>query len=90
MRYFRLAQRYCDEVANPMDMVVFRKQKVASKHSKLSSKEFGDEFEEMAQILCYEANKNLLLLLLFIYYSLNIKGSLIRMKEIGIEPYKEV
>ncbi|XP_043517883.1 double-strand break repair protein MRE11 isoform X1 [Frieseomelitta varia] len=54
----KLAQRYCDEVANPMDMVVFRKQKVASKHSKLSSKEFGDEFEEMAQILCYEDEKN--------------------------------
>ena len=60
MRYFRLAQRYCDEVANPMDMIVFRKQKIASKHSKSRSIEFGDEFEEMAQILCYEANKNLL------------------------------
>ncbi|KOX68243.1 Double-strand break repair protein MRE11 [Melipona quadrifasciata] len=54
----KLVQRYCDAVANPMDMVVFRKQKHATKNSKSSSQDFGDEFEEMAQILCYEDERN--------------------------------
>ncbi|XP_071865259.1 double strand break repair nuclease mre11 isoform X1 [Bombus fervidus] len=54
----KLVQKYCDEVANPMDMIVFRKKRVVSKNAKTNLTDFGDEFEEMAQILCYEANKD--------------------------------
>lgn len=31
MCFFSLAQKYCDEVANPMDMILFRKMKSGDK-----------------------------------------------------------
>ncbi|OAD61543.1 Double-strand break repair protein MRE11 [Eufriesea mexicana] len=49
-----LAQKYCDEIANPMDMIIFRKQKILNKQSKSNNPNFSDDLQNMAQILCYD------------------------------------
>lgn len=43
--YFSLAQKYCDEVANPMEMIIFRKIKSGEK-----IKRFPDEFDDLDDI----------------------------------------
>lgn len=50
----QLAQKYCDEVANPMDMILFRKESTSSKRSKSSMHSINDDPDEMAQIFQYE------------------------------------
>ncbi|XP_076389357.1 double strand break repair nuclease mre11 isoform X2 [Megachile rotundata] len=50
----QLAQKYCDEVANPMDMILFRKESTSTKRSKSSTTSFNDDPDEMAQIFQYE------------------------------------
>lgn len=39
---FSLAQRYCDEVANPMDMILFRKRKSGDKGKHTIEDEIDD------------------------------------------------
>ncbi|XP_076765796.1 double strand break repair nuclease mre11 [Xylocopa sonorina] len=48
----KLAQKYCDEVANPMEMVIFRKP--LSSGGKASTLYADDGYDEMAQILSYD------------------------------------
>lgn len=56
-----MGQKYCDEIANPMDMIVFRKEKKFSNNSKLSLTDIDDECEDMAQALCYnDVSRNLI------------------------------
>lgn len=43
--YFSLAQKYCDEVANPMEMIIFRKIKSGEK-----TKRFNDEIDDLDDI----------------------------------------
>ncbi|CAL7934459.1 unnamed protein product [Xylocopa violacea] len=47
----KLAQKYCDEVANPMDMIIFRKP--LSSGAKANTY-LDDGYDEMAHILCYD------------------------------------
>ncbi|XP_017796134.1 PREDICTED: double-strand break repair protein MRE11 [Habropoda laboriosa] len=50
----KLAQKYCDEVANPMDMIIFRKQKNLNKVSKSNLSNLNDEMDDVEQILSYD------------------------------------
>lgn len=43
--YFSLAQKYCDEVANPMEMIIFRKIRSGEK-----TKRFNDEIDDLDDI----------------------------------------
>ncbi|XP_043788155.1 double-strand break repair protein MRE11, partial [Apis laboriosa] len=52
----KLTQKYCDEVANPMDIVIFRKQKNVNKKSN-SSNSLEDDLEDMAQIFNFDDNE---------------------------------
>lgn len=49
----KLTQKYCDEVANPMDIVIFRKQKNINKKSN-SSNSLEDDFEDIAQVFNFD------------------------------------
>ncbi|XP_031773373.1 double-strand break repair protein MRE11 [Apis florea] len=49
----KLTQKYCDEIANPMDIVVFRKQKNTNKKSN-SSNSLEDDLEDMAQVFNFD------------------------------------
>ncbi|XP_076239409.1 double strand break repair nuclease mre11 [Calliopsis andreniformis] len=49
----KLAQKYCEEVANPMEMVVFRKEKSLYRKPGTTISRFDDDLEEMAQALHY-------------------------------------
>ncbi|XP_054002980.1 double-strand break repair protein MRE11 isoform X1 [Hylaeus anthracinus] len=49
----KLAQKYCDEVANPMDMVLFRKELKGGKKLKLNLEDYNDEIDDMEQALCF-------------------------------------
>jgi len=40
-----LAQKYCDEVANPMEMIIFRKIRSGEK-----TKRFNDEIDDLGDI----------------------------------------
>ena len=52
----KLAQKYCDEVANPMDMIVFRKTKGSFKGSKLDLSGINDDLEDIAQALGHDSD----------------------------------
>ena len=52
----KLAQKYCDEVANPMDMIVFRKVKGSYKRSELDLSTINDDLEDIAQALCHDSD----------------------------------
>ncbi|CAK9820856.1 Double-strand break repair protein MRE11 [Anthophora plagiata] len=54
----KLAQKYCDEVANPMDMVVFRKQKDIAKAIKSNLSNLNDDVDDVAQFLSYNDDKD--------------------------------
>lgn len=60
--YFRLAQKYCEQVANPMEMVLFRKESGTSKKSKSNLSTINDELEDMALIFEYNVNNFIILL----------------------------
>ncbi|PBC33090.1 double-strand break repair protein MRE11 [Apis cerana] len=49
----KLTQKYCDEVANPMDIVIFRKQKNVNKKSNFSNS-LEDDFEDIAQVFNFD------------------------------------
>ena len=49
----QLAQKYCEQVANPMEMVLFRKESSINKKSKSNVSTFNDDLEDMAQIFEY-------------------------------------
>lgn len=46
MYTFSLAQKYCDEVANPMEMIIFRKIKAGEK----AKRAFNDEIDDLDDI----------------------------------------
>lgn len=46
MYAFSLARKYCDEVANPMEMIIFRKYKVTER----TRNAIRDEFEDVDDI----------------------------------------
>ncbi|XP_043247930.1 double-strand break repair protein MRE11 [Colletes gigas] len=52
-----LVQKYCDEIANPMDMIVFRKESSRSKNSK-GNIDVNDDLDDMAQALAYDNEDN--------------------------------
>ncbi|XP_076672396.1 double strand break repair nuclease mre11 [Andrena cerasifolii] len=52
----KLAQKYCDEVANPMDMIIFRKVKASYKRSDLDLSSINDDLEDIAQALCHDSD----------------------------------
>lgn len=61
MYTFSLAQKYCDEVANPMEMIIFRKIKSTEK----SKRAFNDDIDDMDDITeLFQADvKNILVFL---------------------------
>ncbi|XP_015439228.1 PREDICTED: double-strand break repair protein MRE11A [Dufourea novaeangliae] len=49
----KMAQKYCEEVANPMDMIIFRKATSYDKKSRSSLDNINDDLEDIARALCY-------------------------------------
>ena len=52
----KLGQKYCDEVANPVDMILFRKVKGSCKRSDLNLSSINDDLEDIAQALCHDSD----------------------------------
>lgn len=50
--FFRLSQKYCDEVLNPMSMILFRKTADSSRSSKHSS--IDDALDDLADKFHFE------------------------------------
>ena len=65
MYTFSLAQKYCDEVANPMEMIIFRKLKGGERFKKRINDEF-DDLDDITELFQADVRK------CFQFLSLNI------------------
>lgn len=62
--HFRLGLKYCEEVANPMEMIVFRKDKNIYKKSRSNFSNIDDNIDDMVEVFgSIDVNNNLIVVL---------------------------
>lgn len=54
--FFSLAQKYCDEVANPMEMIIFRKIKSGEKVKRIFNDE-NDDLDDITELFQTDVKK---------------------------------
>jgi len=85
-----LAQRYCDEVANPMDMILFRKRKTGDKGKRIIEDEIDDP-DDITELFEGDVRKqhSFLIKLILFHFSIAWSFSFYRKEKIGLVQCKE-